>query len=84
MLPFLFSEIQNKGETMSIAEEHESEVGFEPLLVRAGVVANLLQISVRTLWRLNSVEAIPRPVRLGGTVRWKLDEIKKWIARLPR
>jgi len=41
----------------------------------------MLQISTRTLWRLNSAGSLPAPVRLGGAVRWRLEEIKIWIAR---
>jgi predicted DNA-binding transcriptional regulator AlpA len=43
-------------------------------------VAELLNISTRTLWRLKSGGQVPAPVRFGGTVRWRLDEIKNWIA----
>jgi predicted DNA-binding transcriptional regulator AlpA len=52
----------------------------EPLLVTALELARLLHVSLRTLWRLSSASLIPEPVRLGGTVRWRLDEIKNWIA----
>lgn len=52
----------------------------EPLLVRAADVARLLQVSTRTLWRQLSAGQVPRPVRFGGTVRWRLEEIRKWIA----
>jgi len=52
----------------------------EPLLVCAADVARLLQVSTRTLWRQLSAGQVPRPVRFGGTVRWRLEEIRKWIA----
>lgn len=50
-----------------------------PLLVTAEGVAKLLQVSKRTLWRLLSMGQLLPPVRLGGSVRWRLDEIKQWI-----
>ena len=59
----------------------------EPLLIAAEEFAHLLQISTRTLWRLRSAGELPQPVRFGGTVRWRLEEIRKWIAEgcpLPR
>lgn len=59
----------------------------EPLLISAAEVARLLQVSTRTLWRQLSAGQIPSPVRFGGTVRWRLEEIRKWIAEgcpLPR
>ncbi len=52
----------------------------EPCLISADAVARLLDVSVRSLWRLRSAGQVPQPVRLGGAVRWRLDEIKKWIA----
>ena len=51
----------------------------EPRLVTAQEVARLLNISTRTLWRLRSAGHLPAPVRLGGAVRWQLNEIRKWI-----
>jgi excisionase family DNA binding protein len=51
-----------------------------PLLITAAEFASLLQVSTRTLWRLRSEGRVPEPVRLGGAVRWRLDEVKKWIA----
>lgn len=52
----------------------------EPLLISAAEVARLLQVSTRTLWRQLSAGQIPKPVRFGGTVRWRVEEIRKWIA----
>ncbi|MGD9721457.1 MAG: helix-turn-helix transcriptional regulator [Pirellulales bacterium] len=52
----------------------------EPLLVTAAEVAHLLGVSPRTLWRQLSAGQIPQPVRFGGTVRWRIDEVRKWIA----
>jgi excisionase family DNA binding protein len=58
----------------------ESVSDSEPLLVTAQDLARLLKVSTRTLWRLLSGGELPKPVRFGGTVRWRLDEIRKWIA----
>ncbi len=51
-----------------------------PILVTAETLADLLTISVRSVWRLHSAHRIPKPVRLAGNVRWRLIEIEKWIA----
>ena len=51
-----------------------------PSLITAAEFAGMLQVSVRTLWRLRSAGQVPAPVRLGGAVRWRFDEVKKWIA----
>jgi len=64
---------------MNDNEEQDGEPG-EPLLITAAELARLLQVSTRTLWRLRSAGELPEAVRLGGAVRWRLDEIRKWIA----
>lgn len=51
-----------------------------PALITAAQLAEMLNVSVRTLWRLQSAHQVPEPVRLGAAVRWRLDEIRKWIA----
>jgi prophage regulatory protein len=51
----------------------------EPLLATASQVAELMQISTRTLWRLLSGGKVPEPLRIGGAVRWRLDVVKAWI-----
>jgi predicted DNA-binding transcriptional regulator AlpA len=53
---------------------------LNPLLITAADLARLLQVSTRTLWRLLSKGELPEPVRFAGTVRWRLQEIKNWIA----
>jgi predicted DNA-binding transcriptional regulator AlpA len=53
----------------------------EPLMITAAELARLLRISTRTLWRRRSGGELPQPVCFGGTVRWRLEEIKNWIAR---
>jgi excisionase family DNA binding protein len=60
--------------------DFESAAASEPLLITALELAHLLQVSTRTLWRLRSAGELPQPVRFGGTVRWRLDEVRKWIA----
>jgi predicted DNA-binding transcriptional regulator AlpA len=52
----------------------------EPLLIRANELAGILNVSRRTLWRLKSAGALPRPMRLGAAIRWRFEEIKQWIA----
>ena len=62
---------------MSIYEMPDG--GSEPLLITAAELAGLLNLSKRTLWRLRSAGALPKPVKLGNSVRWVRDEIKIWI-----
>ncbi len=59
----------------------ENEVtNVQPTLITAAELAQMMQISVRTLWRLLSARQIPAPIRIGGNTRWRLEEINQWIA----
>ena len=52
----------------------------EPALISAVELAELLQVSTRTLWRLRSAGKLIKPIKLGGSTRWRLDEVEAWIA----
>lgn len=56
------------------------------LLIDTMVTAKLLNVSAKTVYRMDQVQAIPPPVRLGeNIVRWRLAEILAWIdAGCPR
>lgn len=49
------------------------------LLIDVKTAASLLNVSPRTLFRLNDLQAIPEPVRFGRLVRWQLTEILEWL-----
>lgn len=55
------------------------ENSMHPQLLTADQLANLLQISERTLRRLISSGKIMSPTRIGRQLRWPLGEITKWI-----
>lgn len=57
-----------------------SDADAEPLLATAADIAKMMRISSRTLWRLVSAKRVPEPLRFGGAVRWRVDDIKEWIA----
>lgn len=50
-----------------------------PTLIDAEALAKMMDISVRTLWRLLSAGKLPQPVRIGRNTRWRLAEIRRWI-----
>lgn len=56
-------------------QEHESLS-----LLSAGKLAERLGVSIRTLWRLRAAGKLPHPIRLGGSVRWRPEDIQAWIA----
>jgi excisionase family DNA binding protein len=41
--------------------------------------AQLLGCATRTVYRLSDSGKMPRPVRLGSLVRWRADELRRWI-----
>lgn len=53
----------------------------EPALITANQLACMMQISLRTLWRLRSSGLLPEPVKLGSSTRWRLNEVRQWIAQ---
>lgn len=59
----------------------EPSASSEPLLITAQEFADLMQLSVRSLWRLSSAGQIPEPVRIGGSVRWRREEVHFWIGQ---
>lgn len=50
-----------------------------PALLTVKQLAELLQLSTRSIWRLRSTARLPKPVEIGGSVRWKSDEVRRWI-----
>ena len=51
----------------------------EPLLISADELAVLLGMSARTIWRMLSMGKIIEPLRIGGSTRWRLEEVRQWI-----
>jgi prophage regulatory protein len=53
----------------------------EPLLLTATEAARLCGVSEATWYRMASGARTPAPIRLSrGCVRWRLDELRDWIA----
>ena len=53
--------------------------GVLPVLLTDEQAAALCNISRSTLWRLCSEDKIPPPVRIGGSTRWRLQDLIEWI-----
>jgi predicted DNA-binding transcriptional regulator AlpA len=49
------------------------------ILMSAETLGERLGFSVRTIWRLKSAGKLPQPVRIGGSFRWRADEIEAWV-----
>lgn len=49
-------------------------------LLSAKALGDMLSLSKRQVFRLNSCGKIPAPLRIGGAVRWSAEEISAWLA----
>lgn len=50
-------------------------------LLTAKALGQMLSLSKRQIFRLNSCGKIPAPIRIGGSIRWDLEgDIKPWLA----
>lgn len=53
---------------------------FESGLIRVADVAALLDVSVRSVWRMDKSGKLPAPVTVGvAAKRWRKSEILAWI-----
>ena len=49
-------------------------------LLSAKAVGEMLSLSKRQIFRLNSCGKLPKPIRIGGSVRWAESMIAEWLA----
>jgi predicted DNA-binding transcriptional regulator AlpA len=68
----------NSGQVPRFDNPDQSEL--EPLLVGAKMAALLCGKCLRTWRAWNAAGWIPRPVRIGRSTLWRLDELKAWTA----
>ncbi|MDZ4852068.1 MAG: helix-turn-helix domain-containing protein [Pirellulaceae bacterium] len=74
-----FSESRPEIRTDHRAVDSKASIPCE--LITATQLADLLSISERTLYRLKSTGRLPSPLTLGGSVRWRLTDVRDWIAK---
>jgi predicted DNA-binding transcriptional regulator AlpA len=48
-------------------------------LIDASGVAAMMACSVRHVRRLDAAAELPAPVRIGRLVRWRLEELSRWL-----
>lgn len=46
-------------------------------LMTADEVASLLNVSVRSVWRMRSAAELPEPLTFGKSIRWRQSDIEK-------
>jgi prophage regulatory protein len=49
------------------------------LLLDTKQVPKLLNIGERTLWRYWNSVRVPKPIRIGGTLRWNAEKPRRWV-----
>ena len=47
-------------------------------LLTAKDAAQLCRLSKRSWLRFNASEKVPEPLRIGGSLRWRLSDIEQW------
>ncbi len=52
----------------------------ESLAYSAEQLAERFHVSLRHIRRMDSAGKLPKPVRLGRSVRWSAREIERWLA----
>ena len=64
---------------MNTATESQPRHEEQGLVVDARDFAHILVLSVRTIRRLDCSGKLPRPVKIGGAVRWRRAEVEAWV-----
>jgi predicted DNA-binding transcriptional regulator AlpA len=54
-------------------------LAVEPLLLSARDLAVMLRLGIRTVRAMDAAGKLPAPLRVGGSVRWRLDELRAWL-----
>jgi predicted DNA-binding transcriptional regulator AlpA len=60
--------------------EKHNAVNSQSIAISAKQLSQLLGVSLRQVWRLNATGKLPRPVRIGGSVRWNRAEVIRWFS----
>jgi len=64
---------------MANAKCEHARSSCEPLAISARELAGMLDVSLRQVWRLSAGGMLPKPIRLGGSVRWDRQEVLDWF-----
>jgi len=51
-----------------------------PELLKSKEAAQLVNVGERTLWRWSRSGTAPAPIKIGGAVRYRRNELRAWIA----
>ncbi len=59
---------------------HESTRGVQPRYMTAKQVGQWFALSERTVYRWADLGKMPPPVKIGGSVRFKIETLREWEA----
>ena len=62
-----------------VAATIKAKAELTPLTVDAKQLAGLLGQSLRTIRTWDASGRLPQPLRIGGRVVWRLEEIRAWL-----
>lgn len=65
---------------MTTAPEPSPPAQPQPLLIDIQALAGLLGRSVASLERDQAASRLPAPVRIGGSKKWRAEDIRAWVA----
>lgn len=65
-----------------MSESNLGDAVPQPLLIDAKQVAKLLGVSDKTVQRMRDAGKLPPPKRLGRLIRWRYDDIRRFVERL--
>ncbi len=74
--PNQMTPIERSQHAMSRGQKPPDNVG---LLVNMREAAKLLKMSERNVWSMWKAGKIPRPIRIGQSVRWGYEELRAWV-----
>ena len=58
----------------------KNEPTTKPAMMTVGEIATQLSVSLITVWRWRDAGRMPAPIKIGAIVRWRRDDIERWIA----
>jgi predicted DNA-binding transcriptional regulator AlpA len=68
------------GERASRETEQSTRQGLDPLTFDTNDLAFVLRTSLATIHRMRAAGKLPRALRWGGQLRWRVDEVRAWVA----
>ncbi len=65
---------------MEQTSKNQVSSSSQSIAISAKQLSQLLGVSLRQVWRLNATAKLPRPIRIGGSVRWNRAEVFEWFS----